>query len=48
MFRKMSKENYKSLLLEHGSLIVMGEGCQEHYQHALPVDKQCKTPRLNR
>lgn len=46
-FRKTgTKEIYKSILLHHGSLLVMGEGCQENYQHSLMVSK-CKTPRLN-
>jgi alkylated DNA repair dioxygenase AlkB len=36
-----------SLELEHGSLLVMGEGCQETYQHALPRQKECHAPRLN-
>jgi hypothetical protein len=36
-----------SPVLEHGSLLIMGEGCQEHYQHALPRDKTCHAPRLN-
>lgn len=36
-----------SLGLEHGSLLVMGRGCQENYQHSLPRDKDCHSPRLN-
>lgn len=48
VFRKNnSKEIYRNILLHHGSLIVMAEGCQENYQHRLPVDKHCKNPRLN-
>lgn len=38
---------YKSILLQNGSLIVMGEGCQENYEHRLPADKTCSSPRLN-
>ncbi len=45
--KKGTNETYKSLLLHHGSLIVMGDGCQENYQHSLPVDKSVKEPRLN-
>lgn len=33
--------------LETGSLIVMGHGCQEKYEHALPLDPSCTEPRLN-
>ena len=48
MFRtKSSKEIYKTLILNHGSLIMMGPGCQENYEHSLPVNKNCKQPRLN-
>lgn len=47
-FRKIgSKEIYKSIVLHNGSLLVMGKGCQEHYQHALLADKQYTDPRLN-
>lgn len=47
-FRKVDcKEIYKSIMLNHGSLLLMSEGCQENYQHSLPVDKSCTTPRLN-
>ncbi|XWV25806.1 hypothetical protein QJ857_gp1281 [Tupanvirus soda lake] len=48
MFRKKdSKDIYKKIVLNHGSLIVMAEGCQENYHHSLPVDKSCEAPRLN-
>lgn len=33
--------------LEEGSLIVMGHGCQEKYEHALPLAPNCTEPRLN-
>ena len=45
--KKGTNETYKSLLLHDGSLLVMGNGCQENYQHSLPVDKSVKKPRLN-
>jgi len=48
MFRKKnSKDIYKKILLHNGSLIIMAEGCQENYQHSLPINKLCKDPRLN-
>lgn len=39
-------EQFK-ILLENGSLFVMGEGCQENYEHALPKDESCHEARLN-
>lgn len=47
-FRKRGmRDIYKSIVLNHGSLLVMGKGCQENYDHSLPVDKTIKDPRLN-
>lgn len=39
--------DYFSLQLSPGSLLFMGKGCQERYQHALLRDKRWKAPRLN-
>ncbi|WP_422004400.1 alpha-ketoglutarate-dependent dioxygenase AlkB [Roseivirga pacifica] len=33
--------------LAHGSLFVMGKGCQTDYEHALPMDSSCHQPRIN-
>ncbi len=33
--------------LADGSLLVMGEGFQDLYEHSLPVDEKCRTPRIN-
>ena len=33
--------------LENGDLVIMGEGCQEDYEHSVPVDHDCKKPRIN-
>ncbi|WP_034059379.1 alpha-ketoglutarate-dependent dioxygenase AlkB [Lacinutrix jangbogonensis] len=33
--------------LKNGSLLIMGEGCQDRYEHALPLDSNCKKPRIN-
>lgn len=30
-----------------GSLLIMGEHCQERYEHCLPVDPAYKNPRIN-
>ena len=35
------------LRLKPGSLLFMGEGCQELYEHALIRDEHCLQPRLN-
>lgn len=33
--------------LEHGSLFIMGKGCQERYEHSLPLDERYTNPRIN-
>jgi len=40
-------EDTLTISLPPGSLLLMGEGCQEKYQHALPEDPACNSPRLN-
>lgn len=35
------------LTLGDGSLLIMGEGCQERYEHALPANDKYKSPRIN-
>ena len=37
----------QSLLLEHGSLLVMKNGAQIHYKHQIPKATQPKNPRIN-
>ncbi len=41
-----STERFK-IRLASGSLIFMGEGCQDLYEHAIPLDPDCTEPRLN-
>lgn len=36
-----------SLMLNNGSLLVMGEGCQENSEHALPISTNYNDPRIN-
>lgn len=36
-----------NIVLPHGSLIVMGEHCQERYEHAILVEPEIDQPRLN-
>lgn len=48
IFRK--KENRKdrlSVFLKHGSLLLMGKGCQENYEHSVLATKETKGPRIN-
>ena len=35
------------LLLGEGSMVIMGEHCQEHYEHCLPEDPACTKGRIN-
>jgi alkylated DNA repair dioxygenase AlkB len=41
------KEPCLSLTMNGYSLLIMGQGCQENYQHSVPIDKTCKSSRLN-
>ena len=36
-----------TLRLAPGSLLIMGAGCRDQYQHALPKNENCLQPRLN-
>ena len=46
--RKACNHNEQfTLKLASGSLIVMGEGCQEEYEHALLSDETVADPRIN-
>ena len=41
-----AQDEYR-LLLQQGSLLTMGENCQERYQHGLPEDPACGEPRIS-
>ena len=43
---KKSRENV-SLILQHGSLLVMKDSTQSHWLHRLPPTKRVSTPRIN-
>lgn len=43
---KTSKETV-SLVLHHGSLLIMAGTCQKHWVHRLPPTKKVQTPRVN-
>jgi alkylated DNA repair dioxygenase AlkB len=43
---KVTKDN-TSLILEHGSLLVMKDETQTHWLHRLPPTTTIKSPRIN-
>jgi len=48
VFRSQSDEDDTfSIVLPSGSLLYMGEHCQERYQHGLPHCDRCAEPRIN-
>lgn len=46
-FKHKETKETVSLLLEHGSLLVMAGTTQSHWQHRLPPTKRVLTPRIN-
>ncbi|MCF8284964.1 MAG: alpha-ketoglutarate-dependent dioxygenase AlkB [Sphingobacteriales bacterium] len=46
-FKHKETKETVSLLLEHGSLLVMAGTTQSHWQHRLPPTKRVFTPRIN-
>ena len=46
-FKENATEDIYTLDLAHGSLLVMGKGCQENYMHSLLKDPKYKLPRIN-
>jgi len=49
VFQLREKSTYKinSTKLENGSLIIMGEHCQERYEYSVPLDPTYTSPRIN-
>ncbi len=48
LFRKTEDHtDIYGLTLGDGSLLIMGKGCQERYEHALPTNDKYKNPRIN-
>lgn len=45
--REKATQKIYSMILAEGSLLIMGEGCQENYEHALPTDPIYKNGRIN-
>jgi alkylated DNA repair dioxygenase AlkB len=46
-FKHKSTKEVVSVVLEHGSLLVMKDETQKHWQHRLPPTKQAFGPRIN-
>jgi alkylated DNA repair dioxygenase AlkB len=48
-FQLRNKESYEtySKVLRHGSMIIMGENCQNNYEHSLPINPSYSNPRIN-
>lgn len=46
-FKEKNTGSIFSLVLAHGSLLIMGENTQQRYYHSLPIDAQYKNPRIN-
>ena len=47
LFRHIQNKETVSLVLEHGSLLIMKGATQTHWMHRLPPSKKVKTPRIN-
>jgi len=46
-FKHKQKKEVVSMMLEHGSLLVMKDTTQTHWLHCLPKSKRITTPRVN-
>lgn len=46
-FKEIGAEEVYSFNLDNGSLLVMGDYCQNRYVHSLPKDGDCKKGRIN-
>lgn len=47
LLKEKASEAIHEMVLASGSLLIMGEHCQERYEHCLPVDPIYKKPRIN-
>lgn len=47
-FRSVAKpDDSYQLCLSNGSLLIMGDHCQERHEHSLPIALECTQPRIN-
>ena len=47
LLREKSSGDVFETVLQDGSMILMGEKCQERYEHSLPVNPKYQNPRIN-
>ncbi len=47
LLREKSSSKETRILLEEGSLLIMGEHCQDRYEHSLPVNPEYLNGRIN-
>jgi alkylated DNA repair dioxygenase AlkB len=47
LLREKSSQEVYEILLEEGSLLLMGDRCQEDYEHSLPTDSRYRNGRIN-
>ena len=47
VFRENDSGEIFSLHLDHGSLLIMGESCQDRYEHSLPKNSRYQEGRIN-
>jgi len=47
IFREIESGIELETTLENGSLVIMGEHCQQRYEHSLPTNPKYKNPRIN-
>ncbi len=47
LLREKSSQIEHEIFLEEGSLLIMGEHCQERYEHSLPIRPKYKNGRIN-
>ncbi|MEM1321525.1 MAG: alpha-ketoglutarate-dependent dioxygenase AlkB [Bacteroidota bacterium] len=47
LLREKSTQRVHEFFLEEGSMLIMGEHCQERYEHSLPIDPSYKNGRIN-
>lgn len=45
--REKKTMEMNTLVLKHGSLVTMKDGCQMHFEHSLPEDSKYLKPRIN-
>ncbi|KPV93699.1 hypothetical protein AN214_04268 [Pseudoalteromonas sp. P1-9] len=46
-FREISTQETTQLILKSGSLLIMGDKCQQNYEHAMLLNPECNLQRIN-